>query len=149
MRKIYLAVFIIFIVSVLLFVASLFYLDREKHNVHYYIVNADGHDIETVKIDKYITDDKLIYKSQSLLPFQLLLAESKSRITLDRKYVLMSYNQEDSGSGLRDTVYLENINNNIAYVATAGSEFACLTDLPIKQGTFVFEESSPDRKSVV
>lgn len=143
MRKIYLAVFIIFIVSVLLFIASLLYLDREKHKLYHYIVNSDGHDIEAVKIDKYITDDRLIYRSQDSTPYLPLLTESKSKITLDRKYNLLSYSKEGSGAGLQETVYLENTNNNISFVATSRSEFACLTDLPIKQGTFIFEEESP------
>src|SRR3989338_6266584 len=143
MRKIYLAVFIIFIASVLLFIASLFYLDREKHKFYYYIVNSDGHDIEAIRIDKYITDDRLIYRSQDSTPFQPLLTESKSKITLDRKYNIVSYSKEDSGAGLQETVYLENANNNVSFVATSRSEFACLTDLPIKQSTFIFEEYSP------
>lgn len=143
MRKIYLAVFIIFIVSVLLFIASLIYLDREKHKIYHYIVNSDDHDIEAVKIDKYITDDKIIYRSQDSTPYLPLLTECKSKITLDRKYNLLSYSKEGSGAGLQETVYLENTNNNISFVATSRSEFACLTDLPIKQGTFIFEEESP------
>lgn len=143
MRKIYLAVFIIFIVSILLFIASFLYLDREKHKLYHYIVNSDGHDIEAIKIDKYITDDRLIYKSQDSTPYLPLLTDSKSKITLDRKYNLVSYSKEDSGAGLQEMVYLENTNNNISFVATSRSEFACLTDLPIKQSTFIFEEYSP------
>lgn len=143
MRKIYLAVFIIFIVSILLFIASLLYLDREKHKLYHYIVNSDGHDIEAIKIDKYITDDRLIYRSQDSTPYLPLLTESNSKITLDRKYNLVSYSKEGRGAGLQETVYLENTNNNISFVATSRSEFACLTDLPIKQSTFIFEEDSP------
>lgn len=143
MRKVYIAVFITFLLSVTLFVGSLFYLDKEKHKVFYFTVTADGHDAESVKIDKYITEDKLIYKSQVSSPFNPLWTESRSRIALDSRYNLQSYSQEDSGPGLQDTVYLENTNENISYVATSRSEFACLTDLPIKKGTFVFEEFSP------
>lgn len=144
MRKIYLAVFIIFMTGIFLFITSLFYLDKEKRKLYYYNVNVDGQDIETVKIDRYITEDKLIYRSQDSTPFSPLVTESKSKITLDDKYNLISYSKEDSGAGLRDTVYIENTNNNISFVAISGSEFACLTDLPIKQGTFVFEEYSPE-----
>ena len=142
MRKIYLAVFIIFISCIFLFVLSLFYLDREKHKLYYYTMNADGYDIESVKIDKYITDDRLIYKSQSSSPFRPILTDFKSRITLDRNYELISYSKEGSGEGLKEEICLENANNNISFVATLGSEFACLTDLPIKQRTFIFEEYS-------
>lgn len=143
MRKIYLAVLTIFILGVILFVSSLFYLDREKHKLYHFVISSADHGIETVRIDKYITDDRIIYRSVASTPFSALLTESKSRITLDKKYNLLSYSRESSGSGLQETVYLENTNNNISYVATSRSEFACLTDLPIKQKTFFFEEYSP------
>ena len=143
MRKIYLAVFIIFIISILLFISSLFYLDKEKHKLYHFVVNSNGHDIEAIKIDKYITDDRLIYRSQDSTPFNPLLTESKARITLDRKYNLISYFKVYSGSSLQETVYLENTNSNISFVATSRSEFACLMDLPVKEDTFVFEEYSP------
>ena len=143
MKKIYIAVFVIFLSGILLFISSLFYLDKQKHKLYYYVTSINGHDVETAKIDKYITDDRLIYKSQSSTPFNPLFSESKLRITLDRRYGLITYAKEDFGPGLKDTVYLENINNNVSYVATSRSEFACLTDLPIKEGAFIFDEYSP------
>ena len=143
MRKIYLAVFIIFIASVVLFVASLFYLDKEKHKVYSFTVSLDGHDIGTIKFDKFVTDYTLVYKSQSILPFMPFLTESKSRITLDSNYGLQNYYKEESGNGATEAVYIENINNNISFVGVSKSEFARLTGLPIKHDTFVFEEYSP------
>lgn len=143
MRRIYIAVLVTFVASIILFIGSLVYLDKEKHKIYFYNINLDGHDIGNIRIDKFITDDKLIYKSVGTFPFMPLLTESKSRITLDKRYVLMSYFKDESGSGAQDTVYLENSNNNISFVATSTSEFACLTDLPVKGDVFVFEEDSP------
>ncbi|MBI5124566.1 MAG: alpha/beta hydrolase, partial [Candidatus Omnitrophica bacterium] len=93
--------------------------------------------------DKYVTDEKIVYKSASSMPFMPLITESRARITLDRSYNLMSYFKEGSGSGIQEILYLENKDDNISFVATSRSEFARLTDLPIKHGTFVFEEDSP------
>lgn len=143
MKKVYLAVFVIFIISVFLFVASLFYLDKEKHKLYRYVVNSLGHDVQTIKIDKYITDDRLIYKSQSSSPFDPLWTDSKSRITLDRQYGLVNYFRENFNGPLEDTLYLENTNNNISYMATSRSEFTYLTDIPVKPGALIFEEYSP------
>lgn len=143
MRKIYLAVFIIFVVSALLFIASLFYLDKEKHRLYYFTVNLGGHDIGTIKIDKFITDENLLYKSQASIPFMPLITESKSRITLDRRYGLITYRREESGAGAENTVFLESINDNISFVGISMSEFAYMAKLPIKRRTFVFEEYSP------
>ena len=143
MRKIYLAVLAILICGILLFAGSLLYLDREKHKVFFYTVNLDGHDVGNIKVDKYITDDKVIYKSVDSEPFGLLFTETRSRITLDRKGNLISYSKEQYGNGAQDTVYLENSGKNISFVATSESEFAYLTGLDVKEGTLVFEEGSP------
>ena len=143
MKKIYLAVFILLILSVFLFAGSLLYLDREKHKTYFYTISLGGHDTGNVKINKYITDDKIIYKSLDSEPFQPLFTESRSRITLDKNSNITSYSKDERGIGVQDTVYLEKIDNNVSFVATSGSEFAYLTGLPIKYQTLIFEESSP------
>lgn len=143
MRKVYIAVLAILISCVLLFVGSLFYLDKEKHKVFFYTVNIDGHDTGHIKIDKYITDDNIIYLSVDSEPFGALFTEIKSRITLNRSGDLINYSKESAGNGAKDTVYLENSGKNISFVATSESEFAYLTGLGIKKGTLIFEESSP------
>jgi alpha-beta hydrolase superfamily lysophospholipase len=143
MRNIYIAVFVVLILSVLLFVGSLMYLDWEKHKAFFYIVNLYGHDTGNIKVDKYITDDKVIYKSIDSEPFAPLFTETRSRITLDRLGNLISYSKENECQGARDTIYFESSGKNISFVATSGSEFACLTGLSAKDGTFVFEEGSP------
>ena len=143
MRKIYIAVFAILVSGALLFMGSLFYLDREKHKVFFYTVNIEGHDTGNIKIDKYITDDKVIYKSVDSEPFGLCFTETRSRITLDKAGALISYSKESVSKGIQDMVYLESSDKNISFVATSGSEFAYLTGLGVKDGTFVFEEGSP------
>jgi uncharacterized protein len=143
MQKIYLAVLIIFISSILLFVFSFVYLDKENHKLYNFILTLDDKDIGIIKIDRFATEDKLIYKSTAALPSRPILAESKEKITLDKRYRLVSYLKDDSGGGAQDTVYLENTNNNISFVATSRSQFACLADMPIKEDTFIFQEDSP------
>lgn len=143
MRKIYLAVLAMLICGILLFAGSLLYLNWEKHKVFFYTVNLDGHDTGNIKVDKYITDDKVIYKSVDSGPFRPLFTETKSRITLDRLGNLTGYSKEQRGNGAQDTVYLESSGKKISFVATSGSEFAYLTGLDVKNGTLVFEEDSP------
>ena len=143
MRKIYLAVLAILICGIFLFAGSLLYLDREKHKAFFYTVSLDGHDTGNIKVDKYITDDKVIYKSVDSEPFGPLFTETRGRITLDRSGNLISYFKESGSGGAHDTVCLENAGKNISFVATSGPEFAYLTGLGVKEGTLVFEEGSP------
>jgi len=130
-------------ISVFLFAVSLLYLDKEKHKVFFYMVNVDGHDTGNLKIDKFITDEKVIYKSVDSEPFGPLFTEIRSRMTVNRLGQIISYSKESACGGARDTVYLENSGENISYVATSGSEFAYLTGLSIKKDTFIFDETSP------
>lgn len=143
MRKVYITVFIILITSVVLFIASLFYLDKEKHKLYYFTVNLDGRDISTIKVDKFVTDDNLLYKSQVLSPFKPLLTESKSRLTLDKKYILVSYLKKEFGGGAENAVFIRNTNDAVSFVGTSMSEFAYLADLPIRHRTFIFDKNSP------
>lgn len=130
-------------VSILLFISSFIYLDREKHKIYYYAVNLEGRDIGTIRIDKFLTDDKLIYKSVMETPFFPALTEFKSKLTLDRQYNLESYSREGYGNKSVETAHLENVNGSLSFVASFYSKFACLENIPIKKETFVFEDDSP------
>ena len=143
MKKIYLAVFLVLVISALLFIASLFYLDKEKHRGYYFSVTIDGKETGVTKVDKFVTDDNLFYRSHSVFPFAPLLTDSKSRLTLDRRYGLVAYSREETGAGLEDAAYLESTKDSVSFVGRSMSEFACLADLPVKNNTFVFEEHSP------
>lgn len=143
MRRLYIVVSMLFFLSILLFISTFIYLDRARHKQYYFTVNLDGHDIGTVKIDKFLTEDKLIYKSVSDMPFYPMLTDSKSRLALDRRYNLESYSKVNSGRGAREEVYLEMREDAISFVSTFQSEFDYLDKIPIRRGTFVFEEDSP------
>lgn len=143
MRRLYIAVSALFLISILLFISAFIYLDKEKRKTYYYIINLDGYDVGAIRIDKFATEDKLIYKSVSSVPFYPTLTDSKSRITLDRRYNLENYSKERSGYGAIESVYLENKANLISFVAIFQSEFASADNIPIRKGAFIFEEDSP------
>ena len=143
MRNIYIAVLIILVLSVLLFIGSFIYLDKEKHGTYYYVVNLDGHECGTIRVDSFETEDKRIYKSAAHMPFSVDFTESKSRLVLDRGYDIESFTEERSGNGPEESVYLENKKNLVSFVARYGSRFTTLTDIPIRGYTYIFDEFSP------
>ncbi|MBI4974419.1 MAG: alpha/beta fold hydrolase, partial [Candidatus Omnitrophica bacterium] len=111
--------------------------------IYHYIINLDGYDIGGIRIDKFVTGDKLIYRSVSSIPFYPVLTDSKSKIVLDKGYNLESYSKDNFGKGVNQRVYMENTENSISFVATFQSEFALLNNIPIRKGTFIFEEDAP------
>jgi dienelactone hydrolase len=143
MKKIYIAVFIIFVISAVLFISSLFYLDREKHKVYTFNVTVDGRETGSIKVDKFVTDENILYRSRAATPFEPFFTESKERLILDRDFTLVSYFKECSGPGAADTLSVRNTADRISFVGTSCSEFAYLSDLPVKHRTFVFDAHSP------
>jgi len=142
-KKLYISVLLIFILSVIAFIGSFVYLDKENHKSYYYTINLDGHDIGTVTIDRFVTEDKLVYKSVSKIPFAELFTESKSRMDLDKDYVLDSYTKEMVGNGVTELLYIEKVKNAASFLARFDSEFAYLENIPIKRAVFIFEKESP------
>lgn len=144
MRNFYLTLIFLFIISILVFLSSFLFLDKEKHQTYLYTAALDNHEIGTIKIDAYITEDKLLYKSISETPFHPTFTGSRSRIVLDRKHGLRSYEKENYGTvGASEVIYVENNDDGISFVATGRSRFAWLDKYPTKEGVFVFKEDSP------
>ncbi len=143
MKKLYIATISVLVFAILLFISSFIYLDKVKHKVYYYALNLNGHDVGSIKIDKYETEDKLIYKSVANLPFFQVLTEGKSRLTIDKRYGFESYRGERYGDGASELIYLENKKNSVSFLSRFDSRFVCADNIPVKKDTFVFFEDSP------
>jgi len=143
MRKIYVAVLAVLALSVLLFIGSFIYLDKEKHATYYYVVNMAGRDIGTVKVDSFETEDKRIYRSVTQMPFSKDFTESRSRLVLDRRYNIESFSEERYGNGSKEVTYLENKDNLVSFAARYQSAFTCVDNIPIRRYTYIFDEASP------
>lgn len=143
MKKIYIAVLISLFLAMLLFIASFFYLDMVNHKTFYYLIRTAGRDCGTIKVERFVTEDKIIYKSVTSLPFDPVYTEYRSRLVLDKKYNLESYTKERISGRIANTLYLENFKNLISFVSRYESRFVFVENIPIRKETFVFEEDSP------
>lgn len=143
MRRIYLAVAACFILSVLLFIAAFVYLDREQRSTASYTVRLDGNDIGVVKIERIMTEEKILYRSTADIPFAPAFPRTQTKLVLDAQHRLQSYTKERSGGGASESVSLQSSGSELSFVAVASSAFAALSGIPVKESTFVFEESSP------
>ena len=143
MKKIYIMVLLVFIVSLFLFIVSFVYLDKHNHKVFYYNISLGGQYVGTVKIDKFITEDKLVYKSVSQTPFGQFFTEERARLDLDRKYNFEEYQKELFAGGLASLFYAENRNDSISFLSRSVSKFNYLGNVPARKGVFIFELGSP------
>ena len=143
MKTIYIIVLIVLAASILLFAGSFVYLDRVNHKVFHYTVRSNNRDIGTIRIDRFVTENKILYKSVKSSPFEPVYSEYRQRAVLDDNYNLESYTKERTEGRNTDIIYLENFKNLISFVSRYGSKFAFAENIPIRKETFVFEEDSP------
>lgn len=143
MRKFPIFIIILFIACVAIFIGSFVYLDHQKRDSFNYIYSLNNHDIGTIKIDCFSTEEKLIFKSSSEMPFYPIYTQEKVRMAFDRKYDLESYLSESSGSGAEKSFYVERTNTGFSTLTVASSRFCYTGNLPSKYKTFVFDEKQP------
>lgn len=143
MRKIYIAVLSFLAISIFLFFSSFAYLDMVKHKTYHYVISVGGRKIGTIKVDRFTTEDKIIYKSVANTPFEPVYTEQKSRLVLDKKYNLESYTKERLSGRTTDILYIEHFKNLLSFVSKYQSKFSCLDNIAVRKGTFLFEEDSP------
>jgi len=129
-----------FIACIILFIATFFYLDKERHGTYYYTVIKDGYEIGTITIDKYYTEDRAIYKSVSNIPLAGLYTECNDRIDMDRKHNLISFLSERTANGATESYYLASSKESVSFVSIYNGEFAFLDNYIVnKRPVFSFE----------
>ncbi|MFH1190438.1 MAG: alpha/beta fold hydrolase [Candidatus Omnitrophota bacterium] len=143
MKKIYIAVLLFLAVSLILFVASFFYLDKINHKTFYYTIRSSGKETGTIKVERFVTEDKIVVKSVTSLPFEPVYTEYRSRLVLDKEYKLEGYTKERIAGRASDVLYLENFQNLVSFVSRYQSKFACADNIPTRKDTYLFEEDCP------
>lgn len=142
-RKFYIILLSSFAIAAAIFIASFVYLEKESHETYYYTINSEGRDIGTINIHRYTTEDKVIYKSSISRPFDPLFSESKIRLELGRKYTIEEYSKELFGNGATALVYMEKNKGTLSFLSIFQSQFSYLSELQIRENSFIFEADSP------
>lgn len=143
MRTIYTAVIAFFVACVLLFVGSILYMDKSKHKTYYYKFNLNGCDVGAIRVDKFRTEDRYVYKSSSSMPFLQDAAEIKEKITLSGNHALESYSKEKYYPTEIESIRIEKKDSGISFVSRSGPCFLCLEDIAAGKDPIIFGEDSP------
>ena len=144
MRTFYTLVIAGIIAVVAIFIASFFFIDTAKHKTYHYTVNIDGFDVGTVKVERFETEAKIVYKSVSNIPFKPGLTESRIRLDLDRRYGILNYTKEDAGNGAKRITALENTgDDNLSFLSIDGAIFSYTANIPTRKNVFLFDEEIP------
>lgn len=145
LRALYITVLIVIVMLICLLIGSFIFFEKTTHRIYYYDIRMNDRLVETCKIDRFATEDRIIYKAASALPFDPLFTESKAKLVLDRKYALESYYEErvtrDGLAGL--ITYIEVKNKLASFLSRLQSIFVYAAAIPVRSDIFIFKEDSP------
>ncbi len=100
MRNLYILLTLTIILIITLLVFAFLFLEKEKHQTYFYSVERAGEQSGSIRIDRYKTEDKIIYKSTSFYP----AARRKiihEKLVFDRKtFKLERFFRECKNSGI-------------------------------------------------
>lgn len=140
MRTLYVLFILAVILSIALLAASFLYIEKKSHQTYYYVVAASGSERGSFVIDKYSTENSVIYKSRGEAPYEMAFNSKETRIELDKKDLsLKLYEDEAEGLGIKQLLYLANINDALLFLAVAKSKFACLSDMKAGKDAIFFD----------
>ena len=143
MRKLYLFLTVAICLTIILLVAAFLYIDTHKHNVFNYELAIDSKNIAWTKLDKYVTEDKIIYRSVTTTPFHSICATHKRKLVLNKhKLKISEYNKKALGDAVNMDACLKRMDGSVSFLAIGHSSFAYLDRLLVDKDFVLFEENA-------
>ena len=142
MRNVYITIIVLLALCITSLVASFFWLDKIRHKIFYYTVELEKKPFGFIKTERFLTEDRLMYKSAARMPFEHIYTDRLARLALNKDYILDEYSENNSGSGSRERCLIRNINGSVSLVHTEGPRFSYMEKMPVKKGVFLFKDDS-------
>ncbi|NQT06767.1 MAG: alpha/beta fold hydrolase [Candidatus Omnitrophica bacterium] len=143
MRKIYLALIIFICLSIILFVAAFFYIDTHRHTTFLYNIYKNGRPFATVEVDKYNTEDSIVYRSTTSTPFYSTSDIHKRKISVEKKGLkVRDYNKKHLGEGVSMDIHIRRVDSSINFLAVGHSNFAYANRLRVNNDFVIFEKDA-------
>jgi dienelactone hydrolase len=142
MRRFYIILAALFAASLIIFVASFFYLDKEKHRAYHYSIYLEDKEIGALKINRFSTEDKIVYKSASSIPFYTIRPDQKIRLSLGKDYEIDSYSKITGSGDSAEKIYIEKRRGGLEALSIFDSRFYYTSNIPVHKGTAIFENDS-------
>ena len=145
MRKVYFFLVIIIILVVSFIAFAFFFFEKEKHQSFLYAIKIADKKSGYIEIDRYKTENKIIYKSISFRPEELNVGIIHEKSVFDRKsFKLEKFDKECKNFGaITKAVHIKNNNDKtLDFLAEAGSKFSYLSGMAHVKDISVFDEES-------
>jgi len=145
MRNLYILLSVTIILIVLLLVFAFLFFEREKHARAYYCVEARGVSAGSIKVDRYRTEDRIIYKSATFYPAATGRGIVYEKLVFDRKNNdLEKFIKQEKYFGVPGiAAYIEKgAGSTFDYLAMFQSKFSTVSSLSCPGGAPVFDNES-------
>jgi alpha/beta superfamily hydrolase len=145
MRNLYFILAITTLLVITLIAFAFFFFDKEKHQSLSYMVKIAGKNPGYIEIDRYKTEDKIIYKSTSAYPEELDSPTVHEKLTFDKgAFTLEKFDREYKNFGVT-TMALHvkaSSDGTLSFLTKAGPKFSYLSKIPRAKDVSIFNEKS-------
>lgn len=139
MRSIYLLLIASVIAIILLLAGAFYYFEATSHKNYYYMISSSGNLIGEEEVDKYITDENIIYKAKQNAPFAMDFDKWNSRLVLGRASGnLRDYEIESSNDRFKQLYMLKKSGEGFDFLAIAKSKYSLLYNIEFKKKDLPF-----------
>ena len=143
MKKIYLYLAIITIAAITLLAMSFFYIDRQGRQTFLYAIYHDDILSGYEKTDRYLVENKLIYKSSIEIPRNILAGKTTQKIVFSANGKnLIDYTEDVVENGVKSTAYVKNDGNSVSFLGISNASFTYLDTMPVKGNFTIFNKTS-------
>lgn len=140
MKNIIFLLFLSAILAVALILAAFFYIDFSLHESSDYDVTVDGKLFGTVEVDRFVTEDKVIYKSRSDMPYLMSYRFASEKLLLKKngRFPLRFIREENNGRGVSRLILLVQNFDRTDYLFLEPPKFLALQGFETGEKTLVF-----------
>ncbi|MGB2705649.1 MAG: alpha/beta hydrolase, partial [Candidatus Omnitrophota bacterium] len=145
MRNLYILLILTIILIITLLVFAFLFLEKEKHQTFFYSVEIGPERSGSVRIDRYKTEDKIIYKSTSFYPRALNRKIIHEKLVFDRKnFKLETFLKSCKNfAAATEAVYIATLKDgSFNFLSRYLSKSSAAGGIPHAEDTSVFSEES-------
>jgi len=139
MRTLYILVILFVILVIALMALSFLYFERNWHKTYYYAVEINGDVRGGVLVDKYGTEENILYKSKEEYPYRMGRTRKNVKIVIGRRTrTLKEYEEESYSDGVREMYYLKESKKGFSFLSIAKSKTSFLEEMDAVKGAKPF-----------
>lgn len=129
--------------AILLLTLSFFYIDRQGRQTFLYAIYHDDVLTGYEKVDRYLIENKLIYKSLSEYPRSSSSIKKIQKIRFGANgKELIDYNEEIAEHSAKSVVYIKNLGGPILFLGIANADFTYIDEMAVRGNFTIFNKES-------